>query len=472
MSGKTGIQRTVTARRYVAGLAFAIAAIAVVGEAGIIRSGIAGGRITAFASIFVNGREIDIAQAVITIDGEPATEADLRLGQIVEVFGQFDDELPVGTATTVAVSDSVEGTVESVSPGTNRLTVLGQTVVTDGETVFDLQSGAIGLGAIRVGDVVEVGGIVNAANEVLASRIEQKAPGGDFEVTGLVTNLIGSTFTLNGLTVDFSAAELRDFPTGMINAGDAVEAKGTSIVPGVLAASRVEFQAGLPLALGDFVDLEGFVTTFVSAQEFSLGGVEVATDASTVFENGGPGNLILGSQIEVTGLVNAGGVVDATRIRFQKAKIKIEATVTSVGQEDFEVLEIPIAPTESTRWRDKSDADVSNFSLSDLSPGDFVEVRSFKNPGRELPVVAKRIRREDHDDEAELRGFVSRAGQHDFEVMGVTIDVGSKTEYESATGADVDAVTFFDLALEGTLVTVEGEQTGNGRIFAEEIEIE
>ena len=58
-----------------------------VGVASDGRNGISGGRITAFGSIFVNGRELATSNAAITIDGQPATESDLKLGQNVFVTG-------------------------------------------------------------------------------------------------------------------------------------------------------------------------------------------------------------------------------------------------------------------------------------------------------------------------------------------------------------------------------------------------
>ena len=69
-----------------------------ISDAAIGRTGIARGHISRFGSIFINNREFDISNAVITVDGRTASEADLELGQVVFVRGLLDDEFPVGIA--------------------------------------------------------------------------------------------------------------------------------------------------------------------------------------------------------------------------------------------------------------------------------------------------------------------------------------------------------------------------------------
>lgn len=452
-------------------LAIVVVVTAIIAEAGIIRGGITRGHITAFASIFVNGREIDIAQAQITIEGAPAAESDLRLGQVVTVSGGFDDELPVGAATVVNIEDNVEGVVESVDAQNGQLTVLGQTTIVNEETIIELLSGGNGLEDIRVGDVVEVSGLSDATGAIVASRIEGKAAGGEFEVNGTVANLTPTTFSLNGLLIDFSNAEIKDFPSGMISAGDFVEAKGTLAGGGELLARRVERQAVNPAAAGDFIDFEGFITSQLSPGEFALGSVPVITSAATLFENGGPGNLAVNGQVQITGFVDATGAIDATRVRIGESRVRVEATVTSVNGNRFEVLGVPFVSTPGTRWRDKSDAELEDFSFTDLSVGDFVEVRSFKNPSPELPITAERVRREDRDDEVRLQGFVTSGGAQSFAVMGVAVEIAGDTEYEALGGQELDADSFFELAVPGSLVSVKGEQSGD-TVFAEEIEFE
>ncbi len=65
------------------------------------------GSISAFGSIFVNGVEYETNGAMITVDGDSATEADLGLGMVVLVIGTVNDDGVTGTAEQVIFDDEV-----------------------------------------------------------------------------------------------------------------------------------------------------------------------------------------------------------------------------------------------------------------------------------------------------------------------------------------------------------------------------
>ena len=71
------------------------------------------GYITEFASIFVNGVKYDISTAAITINGNPATQADLKLGMAVLVDGTINAGGLTGVATTVDFLGDIEGTLDA-----------------------------------------------------------------------------------------------------------------------------------------------------------------------------------------------------------------------------------------------------------------------------------------------------------------------------------------------------------------------
>ena len=70
---------------------------------GIDRGGrtIASGPITGFGSVWVNGVEYSTTGATITVDDNPGTESDLRVGQFVRVEGTVAAGGTTGTATRV-----------------------------------------------------------------------------------------------------------------------------------------------------------------------------------------------------------------------------------------------------------------------------------------------------------------------------------------------------------------------------------
>jgi len=68
---------------------------------GITRTGVALGPITGFGSVIVNGTTYDTSSATFTKDGQPATQDDFSVGQVVLVKGSIDDDGTNATADTV-----------------------------------------------------------------------------------------------------------------------------------------------------------------------------------------------------------------------------------------------------------------------------------------------------------------------------------------------------------------------------------
>lgn len=91
-----------------------------------IRAGIIG-VVTGFGSLCVNGYEVELDEnSVVTLEGRPASEADIHLGQLVVIEAdQTEGKL---RAASVDVRLAAMGPVSTVSPDGKTLTVLGQTV--------------------------------------------------------------------------------------------------------------------------------------------------------------------------------------------------------------------------------------------------------------------------------------------------------------------------------------------------------
>jgi hypothetical protein len=433
---------------------------------------VARGAITGFGSIVVNGVHYETDAASFTIDGEAGTQGDLAVGDVVLVAGTVSSDGTSGTATSVTFDDAVEGPVSEIDLAAGTLVVLGQLVRVDADTSFDDRFSPASLEGISVGDIVEVAGFLLSDGSISATRIEPKDAGGEFEVTGTVSNLDAASFTfqINALVVDYSAAMLDDFPAGGPENGQLVEAKGTSLgAGGELLATRVEHKgSNLPGNAGDRVEVEGFITRFVSATDFDVAGIPVTTDAQTRFENGTAADLGLNRKVEVEGELGDDGVIDADEVELKQAGfIRITSTVDDVGTDRITVLGIEVRVTPTTRMEDKSDADVEPFTLEDLSAGDFVEVRGFEDA---QGIVATLLEREDPEDEVELRGFVDSVAEPDLVILGVTIHTDGGTVFRDLNDNAIDAATFFGQAA-GRLVEADGTLS-NGTILADEVELE
>jgi hypothetical protein len=141
------------------------------GDRGIGGTGVIG-TIRGFGSIVVNRLRIAYpAEAVVTVDGEPAKVGDLRIGQVVQVVATRVAVQPDGAdgglvTGRIDVVSEVVGPVEAVAPG--RLVVLGQRVFTAGLT-----------GEWVLGRRVAVSGLRRSDGIIVASLIEPRGPGLD-----------------------------------------------------------------------------------------------------------------------------------------------------------------------------------------------------------------------------------------------------------------------------------------------------
>ena len=136
-----------------------------------------------------------------------------------------------------------------------NFTIAGSPVSTTAATAFD--DGACSV--LKNGDQVEVEGVRQANNIVMASRVENKNAdddddddndndddrhGGEARLEGSIGGLSGAcpsiTFSVSGSTVSTSASTRFDDACGSLKNGERVEVRGIRQTNNVVAASRVE----------------------------------------------------------------------------------------------------------------------------------------------------------------------------------------------------------------------------------------
>ena len=447
---------------------------------GITGSGVAVGPITGFGSVIVNGVTYDTSSATFTKDGLPATQDDFSVGQVVVVKGSVDDNGTNATADSVEFDDVVEGPVSSHNTTTGEFIVLGQTVRIVPTTSFDDTPACPAdlTGAVAV----EVSGLADANGVIEATRIECRDGTWDgvLEVNGLVSghNAGAQTFMINALEVDYSGAAVDNFPTGIINDGDPVEAKGTAFDGTTLDATRVEYKGNrFATDDGDFGEIEGFITRFVSASDFDVSGIPVTTTASTTFEGGVAADLGLNLKVEVDGNFNASGVLVATKVDIKSATaVRVTGTLDSVSGNTLTILGITVNTDPlKTRFEDKSEADIDPLRVGDLVSGNYVEIRGQEQPVGQITAVL--LERDDSDPRTELRGFVEAGGKNDpnLTVLGVTINTVGVEVYRDSRGATDVPMTradFWAAVQEGSLVDARGTESGDTTLAATELELQ
>jgi hypothetical protein len=135
----------------------------------------------------------------------------------------------------------------------------------------------------------------------------------------------------------------------------------------------------------------------------------------------------------------------------------------------FSVLGITVQTSATTRFEDKSDAQVRPFDVSNLRVGDFVEVRGSAGSVPDS-IAAERVEREDPEDRIELRGIAADVAQPQLTILGVTVLTNAGTEFEDEGDGQIGAADFFARA-PGELVSVDGRLEGDV-LVAREIELE
>jgi hypothetical protein len=271
------------------------------------------GRITRFGSIFVNGVEYDISGAQIRINGQPASESALRIGQVVTVNGDVDADATVGAAREVSVSTAVVGPLAAVNLSGGTLVVLGQRIRLLPDTLLDQALNLGGILGLVPGVAVQVSGFPNAAGDIVATRVDLALGGVSPRITGTVQALNPSkhTFKINSQTVDYSAAGL---PEGFAN-GATVSVEGyIPLLQSVLRATSLEIVNGVGGAADDLGQVEGVITTFNTAAQFTMGSQRIITNGDTEFDLNGQ---TLGPDLAVVvrGTYNNAGMLVAHEVK-------------------------------------------------------------------------------------------------------------------------------------------------------------
>jgi hypothetical protein len=430
-------------------------------------AGVSVGAITGFGSVHVNGKKFETTSAVVSIDDTPGTQADLHVGDVVEVKGHHDAATGKDVAEQIQLHSNVQGPLESVDATTLALVVMGQPVSVSATTSFGDGITPASVAGLAVGDILRVSGMPAADGSIQATRIERKPAGSSLRVIGTAASVDGAAMTLhiNALVVDFSKAALSDFPAGGPKDGDLVQAGGSALDgAGVLQATRLELRTGKELkgdAKGES-ELEGLITRFASASDFDVAGRPVATSSSTVFSGGAAADLMLDLRVEAEGSTDANGVLVATRVKIEReADTRLRAQVDAVDAAagTVKLLGISVTVTATTRFEDHGPLHVNTFSLADVHAGDWLEVRGTESPAGSNAVVADRLERQEPASAVVLAGVVKAATQPQFALLAVPVDTVPATGFTDARGQATDAATFFT-SLVGKAVLVTGSWNG------------
>lgn len=325
------------------------------------------GAITGFGSVIVNGvRFSDDSAELVDDDGNRLGRGDLALGQQVEIEASSIDRAGgQGVATRIRVGSELVGPVAAVDLPSRTLVLLGQTVVVDDRTVFDDDLPG-GLAAVTAGQVLEVHAQLDAARGVYrATRIEPEESPEAYKLRGPVEALdtVARSFRIGGATVNYASAG--ELPPNLANGLQVRVRLQPMMVAGQWVATRVT--AGDRGHDDDFdeAEVEGLITAWVSATEFSVNGLPV--DARNAVFREGQAGVVLGARVEVEGAI-VNGVLVATQVHLEdedddehEGEFELHGAITTLDTtaRTFTLRGVVVAYSDATVFDDMTEADLA-----------------------------------------------------------------------------------------------------------------
>ncbi|MDD5295857.1 MAG: DUF5666 domain-containing protein [Rhodocyclaceae bacterium] len=269
-------------------------------EGGVGGTGIVG-IVTGFASVCVNGLEVHYERTTPTDrNGLTVAPDQLALGQVVAIEAAGSNVSL--HARRITILEAVAGPITHLDAGTGLVQVMGQTVRITGETRL---AGAAGIDDLTVGTPLHVSGYRDAADQIIASRVEVDRAMTDVSVMGFSAGTTGQD-KVGGVAVSLP-------PTAPPTGGE-VLVRGTWDGRRLQAAS-VRPDPTLPFfGRVDKVVLEGLVLEHRGAGQLRISGFDVRYSTATGIAGGSMGQTDQGQRLRVTGRLGAGRRLEAEYI--------------------------------------------------------------------------------------------------------------------------------------------------------------
>lgn len=250
----------------------------------------------------------------------------------VEGFKQNDNSVNAKEIETKSGSSSsgslkFYGNIEELPTTTGRIgdwKVAGRTVHVTATTVIEQEDGPVAVGAR-----VEVEGSQRADGSVDASKIETEdgsSSSGSFEFYGTIESLPSTAgrlgeWAISGRKVNVTAATRLKQEKGLFAVGVLVEVKGVLKTDGSVDATEIETKSGSGgTSGGKFSEFYGTIETLPGTTNqigaWTISGRKVNVAATTVIEHPERG-ITVGNRVEVKGVVQTDGSINATKIEIK-----------------------------------------------------------------------------------------------------------------------------------------------------------
>lgn len=262
------------------------------------------GVIAGFASICVNGQEIHYnPDTTIRIDGETATSAQLKLGQMVSVAastrqGEF-------RAQRIDVFNTLNGPLQAIDVASGALRILDQTLYVSGDD--------IDLGSFAVGEWLTANGSRQPNGDILLTRLEVAADRQEVSLVGPVTQIGTDSFAIFDTLV-------RTNPNSVARPriGQEVFVRGR-LEDGTIKAYVITLDP--QLGIGNTVrrlELQGHIRRIDDPDRLNVGGTEIGIDEAVGTIGGQFRTLNEGNRVHLSASIDADGRIVAERIRIER----------------------------------------------------------------------------------------------------------------------------------------------------------
>ena len=262
--------------------------------------------------------------------------------------------------------------------------------------------------------------------------------------------------------MNYSGAAFSDMPNPAVNAWNdlLVEVNGSPCTQTAqpLIATKVEPER-INVANADEIEVEGAITLFSSPASFTVNGVPVVTNSNTTFEGGLAGDLALGVEVEVEGVLT-NGVLTAKEVSFRD-NVEIEGDVTGVA---------PFTIAGFSPLTVATDAQTS-FKNGSVAVNDHIRVRG--RPTGANTVIAAEVEKLSAATQVLLEGAVQSVANPNVTMLGVVINTSplSDTSFKGPNDVVIGRSAFFSTVKAGTLVKAKGVWNGVAVVWSE-IELE
>jgi hypothetical protein len=433
---------------------------------GIGGTGISIGQISAFGSVIVNDVEFDTQDAEVIVNGEQVGDGDadvrniLGLGMVVRVEGRFQGE-GSGTADRVVFNENVKGpvsAVEDLDTMIKKITMLGQSVIVDGATLFK----GTDFDHVTAGNVLQISGWTDGYGVIQATYVALVAATDDIvTVRGVVAEVssVQKTMRINQLRIDYENAALSGFPTDQTPVrGQMVFVTGTLDFKGFLVADEVRLVNDLEVEDADDVEIEGIVSQFASPQNFVLGTTTIRTDDATVFQGIDRGDIFVGCRLQVKGSLSQGLLLADEVIA--KDKVIIEGTVADV---DNGLAEILLRGLESLTIRSNDVAKIFGDAdkLENIQAGQHVKILGYAAGSDRVQAIKVKVERSNN--KVKLQGPVTFKNSPVVSLLGVNVNTSQIADdgFETAEDGLITRGEFFSAVEVGDTVNAAGNLVGD-----------